>query len=34
VEVAREELEAETGLRAGSLIGLGDMFGAYGLTAQ
>ena len=33
-EVAREELEAETGLRAASLIGLGHIFGAYGLTAQ
>jgi ADP-ribose pyrophosphatase len=34
LEVAREELEAETGLRADSLLSLGDMFGAYGLTAQ
>jgi len=33
-EVAREELEAETGLRAESLVALGDIFGAYGLTAQ
>ena len=33
-EVAREELEAETGLRAESLVVLGDIFGAYGLTAQ
>ena len=30
LEVAREELEAETGLRAESLFGLGDLFGAYG----
>src|SRR5947209_1315544 len=28
IEVAREELEAETGLRASSLLGLGDIFGA------
>jgi 8-oxo-dGTP pyrophosphatase MutT (NUDIX family) len=34
LEVAREELEAETGLRAGSFELLGDMYGAYGLTAQ
>ena len=34
LEVAREELEAETGLRAESLLGLGDLFGAYGLTSQ
>lgn len=34
VAVAREELEAETGLRARSMRGLGEVFGAYGLTAQ
>lgn len=34
IEVGREELEAETGLRAASLVALGDIFGAYGLTAQ
>lgn len=32
--VAQEELEAETGLRAGSMRRLGEVFGAYGLTAQ
>jgi 8-oxo-dGTP pyrophosphatase MutT (NUDIX family) len=34
LEVAREELEAETGLRAASLVWLGHIFGAYGLTSQ
>lgn len=33
-EVAREELESETGLRAGQMIYLGHIFGAYGITAQ
>jgi 8-oxo-dGTP pyrophosphatase MutT (NUDIX family) len=34
LEVAYEELQAETGLHAGSMRKLGEVFGAYGLTAQ